>query len=679
MRTQHVVRLTFSAALCAALFLGCSESDVGGGGTPTTPLDTSAPQEDTAGTEPDTEAPDTAQPPDTAPSDDMTLDFAQAIGDDQQPCAGTARCTISLSFNEKRDLRVLVRRGGQPAEYVTVTWEILKNPDNKLKLSSFSSPTSPDGTTSVQVSQIDPAKNAYEVLAKLDGTNVQPKVFDVVVTPKGVVPLVVNYKYDKAPKFDIVTTLLFKHPQEGAKPLCSTLTPDTLPTATVQSPGKPLGQSAHFPSLPGLETELEQQYTVVGIGTRVNDPKALPMVWGCDDTAAKVSVNGGATVLINLQDLPPKWKGSYTITTQFDLVSAVPGTAGKIIDIIVNLFADTSGEVLALICEFGGSVSVLSQICGQVFVDDPATGNPKICLEDACFTGIGLALKGLLNNLLKDLTKDTVAGNILTAGGDIAKILKDLELTATFTFKKDPAPDGTFTAADTVAEWHSLTYRWSLGGNCDPQDPDACKYTFNLAAAQGGQVITGSFGGHFEMQGEKAMLTIEPHSLNIAYGKLILYLVEQIILPRLAGDGSDGKPGVYSVEDFVKSLVGGKECLILNDCCVNFAESVTNSVSGLTHDLAKAGCDALLSSDGVTPSLLEAQIQKLAGDLDLGTGGALTFATQTPCPCEDKLGNDLKIDTWGSKGAGACHWATVVTVGGGSTNIENDFWGVEEE
>ena len=653
--------LVFSSALLLA-FGGCTDSDTGGPvGGPSLP---------DAGTAfGDTKAPDDPDTTVKPPQGGEKLDFKLAQGDDGKPCKGVDRCALFTSFNNTRVLEVVATRNGQPAGDLEISWEITKNKNNSLSLQTKTSFTGSNGQTQ-NTAKTSEQEFQYEVKAFIKGSEAKPLFFDVVVTTKGQVPLIVSYTYGGARTFQAVTTYLFKHesPQKALK--CAGLDPGDLPSADVAGPPKGLQQSAAFSSLPGLTEEGTQAYTIVGLGSDQSKP---PVVWGCNENVT-VTSTGSQNVVIPLSDLPPKWKGAYEVTTKFDIVSALPDNVEQVVDTILGFFLDPSGQLLVLVCTFGADLGVVGDLCDFIF-QDPS--NP--CLEDACFETAGIAAKNIINNLLSDLLEDNVGGTILETGQDIAKILTELELQATFTFHAEPRADGTFDMVQednkpwTAEEWHSISYRWTLGLNCPPNDDNCGKHTFPISAFQGG-TVTGAFSGKVEYVGNDFFLHVDKHPLNIKYGALLDYIIQKQLLPLITGDGSSGVK-VDTYEEFLKTLLGGAECLtweidpsVDKTCCEQFAADLAGSTTSLTADIAEAACSA-----GIP--VVSEQLSKLLTDLDVDTDeGGFTLETSVGCQCYDHDSNQ-SIDTWGALDK-PCHWSTKLSVG---DPIENDFWATEQQ
>jgi len=278
-----------------------------------------------------------------------------------------------------------------------------------------------------------------------------------------------------------------------------------------------------------------------------------------------------------------------------------------------------------------------------------------------------------MNNLLFNLIEDNVGADILFTGQDVADILTGLELTATYDIPEEPKADGLITKG--TSEWHSVTYRWTLGSDCDPLDDNQCKQTINVQAFQGGTITSDWTGSVSYSATDENLLTIDPHGLDIKYGALLNYLIKNELLPRIAGDGSDGLPKVDTYEELLKSLLAGKQCLVDEadptkdlTCCIAFADSISGSTTGVTNEVTKAACE-------VAVPLVAQELENLLLGLDAETGEAFTLSTKTPCSCFD-IDDNMTIDNWGKKDA-PCQWKTELTISGSQLTVDNAFLAVE--
>ncbi|MFT5431880.1 MAG: hypothetical protein ACI9OJ_002578, partial [Myxococcota bacterium] len=584
----------FVAIVALTAWSGCTESDAAGGGGDvglgTDGGDVDFTTQDTVDDtgEPDTFVEDTfVQPP-----GDVELDFQTVNGDDDSPCKGSGRCAIFMSINGSRDLKVTAKQDGAPVDGLEVAWEITKDPQMKLALGSSVSYTGSDGNTQTSVNQIDQEVSQYEVKVSIRNSDATPIYFDITVTTKGIVPLIVSYDYTGKRNFQAVTTYLFKHTDDKNFP-CSAVNPNQIIGADLSHAPISLTQSANFPQLPDLETEMTQKYTIVGIG---KDSSGPVLVWGCDDQKGEVSFVGSKSVKIPLNNTPPKWSGKdFEVTTNFDLVSALPDNVESIVNTVLGFFTDPAGQLLVLVCDLGGNVNGIDDLCGVVFQD---SSNPCLEPEEQCFDTVGIAIKSLVTDLLNSLLEDNLAGDIFFTGQDVAKILKGLELKATMRFLNEPKEDGTFSTDDTEATWHTVRYRWTLGTNCMPDDYACGWRDFNVSSFQD-NVIEAPFSGRVDYNDDdEYRLTIDKHSLKINYGSLLLYLIEKQLLPIIGGDGT--KPDtvkIDSFEEYLKSLIAGQSCLVdeqkngvANACCEQFAEEISGSTTGIGNSVALQGC-----------------------------------------------------------------------------------------
>ena len=345
---MRALKISFLVTAAVALMVRCG--DGGGGTTPANDLGLSI--NDTGV---NIDAPDVGTPGDVSTAG-VKIDFVKEKGHDDKACKGVGHCAFTLTYNAQLDLEVIATRDGKPVEGATIIWTVVAKDATNIKLGSLTSFTGANGMVSVKVQQNTPKTEEFSVTAKLDGSTDPALSFDISVIAKGQVPLSVSYTYKGKRSFQGVLTSLFKQDAKG-EPVCDKLAdPTNLPTATLQAGPKGITQSTQVLTLPGLEADKQQRYTVVGLG---QTDKGQTVVLGCNDDDATVTVQGGAKVIVELKDLPPRWKGKYDVTTQFDLVSALPDNVEPIVNTVLGLFTDPAGQLMVLACQYGGTVSVL--------------------------------------------------------------------------------------------------------------------------------------------------------------------------------------------------------------------------------------------------------------------------------------------------------------------------------
>ncbi|TNF24781.1 MAG: hypothetical protein EP329_24260 [Deltaproteobacteria bacterium] len=607
---------------------------------------------------------DTTQLPDTNQTQAVRrLEFDQAFGDDQVACKGTDHCTISISYVETRSLKVVYTEDGATVSGQVVKFALENDNDSVGFISSLSSVTDESGIAQIETKAKQSHVGQFGVKAYVDNSDIPALHFDVVVTPKGQVPLTVFGSYAGNRPVGNYSVRLYKQNTAGVPNCANLLDLYENATAAQSKDNIQLTQSAKFPDFDNLETESPQKYTIFLFSKNQND---AIQAWGCDDQSGIVEWAKTATVEVEMLDRPPVYAGAYNITSRFDFISAIPEPYGTWVGYVVGFFQSPTQTVFELACDLLGGFEdqQLQGFCGTLFTRGPD--------GDVQPGTIGGFVFDLVDDILNGAVQGTTFGNVLQAGGDVADILKAFEISATLTFKKEPNEAGQWAAADTTENWHTVKVKWTLGANCDPNTEVGCGVrSFNMSAIQQ-QAVTGSFSASVA---DYWKLTIDPHPLNLHYGALINYFLEKFLLPVVTG-----QEVVDTYEELLGFLIGGGvACLQPTagalDCCGTFADGTVGDESGQidsgTETAVNAACNAIASAG---PSFLRNTLT----NLDLNTGDVFTIGTKSACMLTD-FDNDMIVDGVGSQST-PCLWDVLLDFGGGSsTRFDAIFWGARAE
>ncbi|MGM0574529.1 MAG: hypothetical protein ACQEXJ_02175 [Myxococcota bacterium] len=655
---KHII-LPFSALVAGALLLGACGDEV-----------VRVAHEDVPGTLEDTNTPPDAQPdtpheedtfvPDDGPPTPVVrrLEFVEAFGDDQTPCQGTDRCAFFVSYSQERTLEVRYTEDGEPVQDQAVNFELVEDPDGVGHLNTLSAYTNGDGVGGVQVSAANPQIAQFAVKASVDHEGVPPLYFDILITPKGQVPLTVVGEYAGS-NFEVTNYTVRLYRQDGSgSPGCDdleTLYEDT--TANWQSPVTNFPQSVSKQEFAGLEEDGTQMYTILAYSQKPQGDTVL--AWGCDDVEGEVKWGYSTTVEVTLEDRPPQYSGTYTVTSVFNLVSALPDEVEDIVNSVLNIFQSPVGGLLTLACNLGEDVSVLDDLCGFVF-DDPSEPS----LDN--LTSTGNIIVDIVDALIKGAAEGSTFGDVLTGGGDVADILTAFQVNGTITIAEPPDETGFWEEGSIVETWDGVTVKWSLGENCNPLTNENCgKKNFSFYAIQDEPPVSSTFTAYVENTWD---FYIDLHPVDIKYGALLNYIVEAVVLPLLAGDGSDGLPVIDSYDKLIASLLGGKECLMPGaeqTCCETFTDDVLSGGGSIGESLVMSACEAIIQ---VGSTYIEDQLVSLDAD----TGESFVIGTLGSCKFID-ADKDRIVDGFGTKSS-PCDWDVQVNVFGSASTIDAVFW-----
>ena len=605
---------------------------------------------------------------DYKPAGQGVLSFVETFGDDAKTCVQTDLCTFNVSFNGDRSLGVIYLEDGAPVANVPLQFTIIEDPGQVGKMVVATVYTDQAGAASGTVKAMKAVSASFKVKVTVAGApDIAPIYFGINVQPKVQAYLTVSFIYGGQRTFDGVRVYLIKNTATNvADVFCGDIDPLDLPTADLIQGPVQLSQTVKFQTLPGLEDEGEQRYTVIARG-ETGDGQA--MTFGCDEDEGIVRLTSTTHVTIDLIDIAPRIVGEYDITTELDLLSPLPDDVEDTVNTILDFFDKPSASLLKLICQVDNAT--LTDLCGYIFQDpmDPDVGE---------LLAVGEIVLEIFDAYLAAYVEDWVGIDVLGIGEDVRDILKELQLISTYEFKVEPDADGNIAPEDTSATWHTVSFRWTYGQDCQPND-DACgKVSFNMQSI-GQNAIIATFGATVTVVEGYSELVIKPHSLQLKYGALLNYILQKVVMPRIFGDGSDGEPVIDSYEKLIKSLLGGgKTCLVPAagepTCCAAFSSNVIDQVGSATvpADLLTNACESLIL-------LGSKYLEDTLTDLDLSTGENLVLKTPDGIPCRlfDNT-NSMHIDAWGKKEptADRCIWDIQMSIFGADTAIDkNNFYG----
>lgn len=274
------------------------------------------------------------------------------------------------------------------------------------------------------------------------------------------------------------------------------------------------------------------------------------------------------------QPLPPlNVTGRYTVHSELDLVTGLPGTVGD----IINGFADmTDGPY------------------------DPATWLIDLVLEEvdsgtvtSVANGFRPALDGILNDLLLSIAPGFVQ-DLLDIGSAFGQVSRNFGVVSTLDVDRVGGVEG-----DELGAVHTMTGMYF--------NVDSNRYTYSMADL--GLENQALENLAFRMENENRVF-IGDHTFNMPYGGMLLVALNDVIIPAIDPLASD-----------LASLLGNSV-----DCAA-VGQTLSSEIGIGSPSLYEGACQIGMNA---AANFIEDQIRDLEGmDLAISTGEARPMDTNT--------------------------------------------------
>ncbi len=320
-----------------------------------------------------------------------------------------------------------------------------------------------------------------------------------------------------------------------------------------------------------------------------------------------------------LQLIPLNPVGRYDVTSHWDFTHALEdsGTVGSTIVRVLNIFQNP-GQ--ALYDEFINLI--------QNFVGGLASGGLNLFLN---VTG--------LDNMLINAINNAIAGNdtlrhIRDAGRDLRDVVANLEVHSELTIGK-MSSDYEFRGTN---NWLGITLYWRW--NCDANSPPDCG-AINIQADGNGDfgqlgVLSSEWTGRVVAYNQ---LQIDTHPLSLRYGRLIIYVLNQVIIPQITNGNAHSLSEAFTYwvcDGLVGAIANGSGQVCapdpFNACfdAMGYCQSAVSTVFGfadmlvsnLEYDVGlRVGGQAKLvetTSDGFVDEITDGVFNGVMQNADLG-------------------------------------------------------------
>jgi hypothetical protein len=394
--------------------------------------------------------------------------------------------------------------------------------------------------------------------------------------------------------------------------------PDLPSLAEYQVAGIQGTDNVTFQNLP-----IGQKYVVMATA---KGPSGHLAAWGCRKNLSADKENGKTLEEVELVMLTLKPAGCYDSTSQMDFTGAIPGQVGEIVNLMVQLFYSPAEFIYNTIME------LVAAYFGTFWAD----------IADTVLSPFKNYLFNLVNDWLLNNSPDWLQC-FFQVGQDVVQIVANIELTGQIKLTK-LGNDWTIQGEET---WNGLNLYWHLGcsqtgpckgfnfnpleGVCNyDSEHDACKCPVSMTALQDTNlpmdIIKGVFYGQIANFDN---LIIQQHKVEINYGKLIMWVINDLIIPAVTG-------GQYhSLEDAIKAVI---DCQgIANGMLGDLLDAI-----GLDRDILKDACDGAVT---IFVDPIEEIIGALKLDSSIRLQGSCTMVDTDDNLTVDKLINGVWLGT----------------------------------
>lgn len=311
-------------------------------------------------------------------------------------------------------------------------------------------------------------------------------------------------------------------------------------------------------------------------------------------------------VLLQLVPLNPT--GTYSVLSNWDFTEALAesGPAGSVIVRVLDIFENPGeaiySEIIELIATFvGGLIS--------------ETINTFLSL-----TGLDDTFQNMINDFIDG---NDGLSQVRDAGRDLRDVVADLEVHSELSIGK-LASDFEFRGQD---NWLGITMYWTWG--CEESDGPDCG-AIELKADDDGEfselgVLSSDWTGRVAAYNQ---LHIDQHTVSLRYGRLIMYALNDVILPTVTDDNANSMSEAFSYwfgcDSLVDSLIPDGEVCAAGYC--------------LAASTVEDACETAVSAVFGFADLL---IDNLEFDMGLRLGGEGRLIEETSDGLVDRINEGI--------------------------------------
>ena len=270
------------------------------------------------------------------------------------------------------------------------------------------------------------------------------------------------------------------------------------------------------------ELAITKKYVVTA---RARGPRNQIAAGGCSDDL-RVEDNGTTNVELALSLIPINPAGRYNVTSNWDFSEALAdsGAVGATIVRILNVFQNPGQGI------YDEIINLVRNAVGGIIA-----GTLSTFLN---LTGLDDTFEDLINDAVAN---NSVLSNLQSAGLDLRAVVTNLEVLSVLAIGKSTS-DYEFRGTD---NWLGINLYWRQG--CDQVADPICgqipiRATDGSTFADLGVLSsnwTGRVVGYDQLQ-------IDEHPITLRYGRLLIYVLNEIILPSITNGNANSLTEAFS-------------------------------------------------------------------------------------------------------------------------------------
>ncbi|MBA2661794.1 MAG: hypothetical protein H0U74_05830 [Bradymonadaceae bacterium] len=452
--------------------------------------------------------------------------------------AGERERTINVSENVALKVFLVHRETGSPAVDQPVGFEILEGAESNGTLGARNSTTGDDGEGQI-IFRAGSEAGTVKVRARHSSSNAVDFTLHVQPLATGHLKVKLTNTAPTIMRLQDIDVRLYRNDEFT----CDDFFPliNLHPQALAERQAAYAGDSVTFESLGTLPHFV---VTAVARGDR-----GQIAAGSCYD---RIRMDADRTVEVELllQLIPLNPVGRYDVLSHWDFTDALAdsGSVGAIVVRVLNVF-DNPG--LAIYNEI---INLVRAAVGGII-----SGTLSTFLN---WTNLDTAFQNMINNFIEN---NAVLRKLRDAGRDLRDVVANLEVHSELTIGK-LSSNYEFRGTD---NWVGITLYWRW--NCDDTSPPDCG-AIRLVPDANGQfgtlgLLSSDWGGRVVAYNQ---LQIDRHSVSLRYGNLIIYILNQVILPGLTDGNAHSMSEAFAYwigcDRLANSIIPNGEVCALSVC-----------------------------------------------------------------------------------------------------------------